>query len=650
MARCLLVLWRQLICFGCLIALLTGSLTILAEVDGWVMFETSSEITVEIGARISIALALGLLAGTLAFLLTLPYVLRRPALMHERCASGARLGGTIALILGESVIAGVLVRWTMDVGLLNLTNQAYIVIWCGLSLALALLTVTWRIAAPRRLESKNKVADKFSGRSTRRLLLVAGFAAVFTTFSNRLVSRPGKVSPVAAGSMPPKPNILLVTFDALTAEDMSLYGYRLPTTPNIDALARSSTTFSNHYGTSTFTTSSIASMMTGRYPSSTQIYHYGGRLRGTAAIQTLPHVLRAAGYTTAASVANPGADPDCMGFGNDFDILPPPPIEDVAARETVAYFHSATLAAEAGFASRIAPYLLEELSPKLFGQTHSTFPPALSFQQAEAILDKLPSPFFLWIHVFAPHFPYLPDPPFVKEFLKSDELRTHSDFAKLFDLKGFNYSPAKQALVDKARLRYDEWILEADDAFGKFMEKLRASGQSDNTAMVVSADHGESFQGGYVGHGGPRQLRPILHVPLVVHLPGQTVEQRITMVSDHTALPPTILEIAGVARPHWMDGGPSLCASMRGETEAGKPLAFTEYFEANNAFKPITHGTVGVIDGVHQYVLDIDTNTGALYALDDAQDQATDLSALQPALAADMRAAIARQFPYARGA
>jgi arylsulfatase A-like enzyme len=650
MARCLLVLWRQLVCFACLIALLTGIMTILAEVDGWVMFETSSEIAVEVGARISIALALGLLAGTMAFLLTLPYVLRRPALLRERCASGARLGATIALILGESVMVGVLVRWTMDVGLLNLTNQAYIVIWCALSFVSAVVTLTWRIAAPRRLEAKNRVTEKFSGSSTRRLLLIAGFAAVFTTFSNRLISRPGKASPVAAGSMPPKPNILLVTFDALTAEDMSLYGYHLPTTPNIDALARSSAIFSNHYGTSTFTTSSIASMLTGRYPSATQVYHYGGRLRGAAAIQTLPHVLRAAGYTTAASVANPGADPDCMGFGSDFDILPPPPIEDVATRETVAYFHSATLAAEAGFVGRIAPYLLEELSPRLFGQTHSTFPPALSFQQAEDILEKLPSPFFLWIHVFAPHFPYLPEPPFLKEFLNTDELRTHSDFAKLFDLKGFNYSAAKQPLVDKARLRYDEWILEADAAFGKFMGKLRASGQFENTAMLVSADHGESFQGGYVGHGGPRQLRPILHVPLVVHLPGQTAEQRIDIVSDHTALPPTILEIAGVARPQWMDGGPSLCGSMRGETGVGTPLAFTEYFEANSAFKPIEHGTVGVIDGVHQYVLDLDTKAGALYALDDAQDQATDLAAQQPALAAAMRAHIARQFPYARGA
>jgi len=48
----------------------------------------------------------------------------------------------------------------------------------------------------------------------------------------------GTHSKGGAGSAAAKSNFLLITFDALNAEDVSLYGYRLPTTPNIDAFAR----------------------------------------------------------------------------------------------------------------------------------------------------------------------------------------------------------------------------------------------------------------------------------------------------------------------------------------------------------------------------------------------------------------------------
>jgi arylsulfatase A-like enzyme len=478
-------------------------------------------------------------------------------------------------------------------------------------------------------------------------LLLAGVGGLTAALSNRLVPQASTEPARRARAKSTSPNIVMVTFDAMCAEDMSLYGYRLPTTPNIDALAQTSFAFSNYYAASTFTTPCVVSTLTGRYPSSTHVYHYGGRLLGESALQTFPHVLRAAGYTTAASVANPGAHPACLGFGRDFDDLPPPPINDFVAREAAARFHSATLADDIAFAGRIAPYLLEQVSPQWFGQTHSDFPPELSLRQASRILDRLDGqhdPFFLWVHFYAPHFPYLPEPPFLKRFLPSEELRTHTDFAKLFDLIGYNYSASKQPDIDRARLRYNEWMAEADDVFGRLMMRLRGSGHFDNTAVIVSADHGESFQGGYAGHGGPRQLRPILHVPLVMHFPGQTQAHRIATIADQTALAPTILEIADLRRPDWMEGH-SLGAAMRGESSAQPELAFTQYFEPNSAFKPITRGTVGVIDGQHQYVFDVARKTGALYALDEAQEQKVDRSQIDPQTSADLHGDLERRFP-----
>src|SRR5581483_6399105 len=105
------------------------------------------------------------------------------------------------------------------------------------------------------------------------------------------------------------------------------------------------------------------------------------------------------------------------------------------------------------------------------------------------------------------------------------------------------------------------------------------------------------------------------------------------------------LELACVPRPDWMDGR-SLMPLIRGSGE-GTPgrFAFTEFFTANSVFKPVRHGTLGVIDGQHQYVFDLDTHRGALFSLADADRQRYDLAAGQPLVAARLRAALQRRFP-----
>jgi arylsulfatase A-like enzyme len=638
-----LTLWTRLICFACVTALLAITLSILAGIDGWLAYETRLDVFIDIAVRVAFSLAFGVAVGTAATLLTLPYVLWQTATKQERVDKISRVACTVMILGSCSAFLGGLLRWSMVVGLLNITNRTYIFSWCLLSVLAFIVTLIWYVASPRSAAATNALVSACSGPTTRRLLLLAGTGTLLTAVIGKMAPRTSKRPTRAVNPKPAGPNVLMVTFDALTAEDMSCYGYPLPTTPHIDALSQSSSVFSNYYTSATFTTPCIVSMLTGRYPSSTHVYHYGGRLQGAAATKTLPNALRAAGYTTAASVANPGAHPDCLGFGGDFDYLPPPPIKDFAAREAVAFTHSAVLADDAGFVARIAPYVLEQMSPGTFGQTHSTFPPNLSFQQAGKMLDGLEAPFFLWIHVFAPHFPYLPEPPYLKKFLHGDELRTHAEFADMVDLKGYNYSASKQPVIDKARLRYNEWIAQADGAFGQFMTTMRSSGRLDNTAVIVSSDHGESFQGGYLGHGGSRQLRPILHVPLIVHLPGQTQGRRITTAADQTALAPTILDIVKIARPEWMEGR-SLCAQMCAEDTA-QGRAFTQCLDSNSVFKPIERGTVGVVDGQNQYVVDLETKTGALYDLNEAHEQKSDRSLAEPNIVADLRGDLARRFP-----
>src|SRR5206468_652130 len=77
----------------------------------------------------------------------------------------------------------------------------------------------------------------------------------------------------------------------------------------------------------------------------------------------------------------------------------------------------------------------------------------------------------------------------------------------------------------------------------------------------------------------------------------------------------------------------------------GEGLAFTQYLERNSIFKPLHHGTVGVIDGQYQYVLDLDTQKGWLRPLNEAQFWNLDRSAENPARAEALRAAIYSRFP-----
>jgi arylsulfatase A-like enzyme len=445
---------------------------------------------------------------------------------------------------------------------------------------------------------------------------------------------------------------VLVTFDALSAEDLSVYGYRLPTTPHIDEFARNSSVFTNFYSGSTFTTPSVATMLTGLQPSEHHVHQLQGHLRGAYALKTLPHVMRAGGYFTGASISNTVAYFLAEGIAADYDILPDPayrtgPFMDLWDATRILHQHqpfgSRTLEFQGlEVAWDSVPSSLEKYDARRFARTRSNFPPAESFEQARGILKRLPDGFFLWVHVLAPHWPYLPDAN-LGRFLPSNAMRTGVEQSA--DRFGWVYSPEQQGLIDKARLRYDEFVADADLAFGSFLSGVEADGRLRNTAVVVSADHGESFEGGIFSHASKYQTRPEIHVPLIVRMPGQERGARVAITADQTSLAPTILEIAGLPRPDWMRG-PSLLPWLNRDNEGeGQGIAFTQYLERNSIFKPLRHGTVGVIDGRHQYVLDLDTGKGILRGLSEAQSWDLDRSAENPALAQTLRDAIYARFP-----
>jgi N-sulphoglucosamine sulphohydrolase, C-terminal len=146
-------------------------------------------------------------------------------------------------------------------------------------------------------------------------------------------------------------------------------------------------------------------------------------------------------------------------------------------------------------------------------------------------------------------------------------------------------------------------------------------------------------------HQTPDMTRPVIHIPLIIKTPGQQDGRRVSFTADQTSLAPTILALAGVPKPDWMHGQ-SLVKWLRpGSQSENQGLAFTQYLERNSVFRPLHHGTLGVIDGRYQYVFYLDTQRGVLRPLEQAQIWDLDESSLHPDRVESLRTALHEKFP-----
>jgi arylsulfatase A-like enzyme len=632
----LISLWFQLISLG-IAGLVFAEALFLApgRVQGWSYYLTASEVVFELAVRAIFAALAGVALGTICAAAIAPFLWYFHA-SRERLADWVIKSAVVLVVFLDSRYAlTTLMAWSRHGG--RYESALYVVHF---------LVFVTALLIPRARKEVVTSLDGFLGkRMTRRTALatVVGTAALVGT--EFVLAKTARKVKAALAPQRPKPNFLLITFDALNAEDMSVYGYRLPTTPNIDAFAAKATVFTNFYSASTFTTPSVATMLTGLYPSETHVHQLQGRVRGQGPEKNLPHAMRAGRYATGAFLSNPFAYYFAANLESDYDSLPEPAFQPGGLQH--AWDVTTPLHQNSGIGSRIDEYTNLEWFWNFVGHPDLAmrFRAAASFEQAREMLAKLPDGFFLWVHVMTPHQPYLPDAADRGRFLPYEEQRTYEDESELRWKP--HYEPDQQSQVDRRRLLYDEFILTADRAFGSFMSELENDGKLRDTTVIVSADHGESFEGGVFQHESPYQTRPVIHVPLIIRTPGQQDSRRVAFTADQTALAPTILELAGQPKPEWMRGESLVKRLNQNQQTDNEGQAFSQYFERNSVFRPLHHGTVGVIDGrsQYQYVLDLDTQKGSLRPLKEAHIWNLDRSAENPALAQALRAAIYSRFP-----
>jgi len=148
---------------------------------------------------------------------------------------------------------------------------------------------------------------------------------------------------------------------------------------------------------------------------------------------------------------------------------------------------------------------------------------------------------FMWIHLYDPHDPYEPPEPYSK--------------------------------IYKNRL-YDGEIAYADMALGSFLSYLKQHGWYENSLIVVVGDHGEGLGEHQEETHGIFLYDSTLHVPLIVKLPRGDGERVVESQVRTTDILPTVVELAGAARPEKLDGE-SLVAFFNG-TQSGSRVVFGE--------------------------------------------------------------------------
>ena len=228
--------------------------------------------------------------------------------------------------------------------------------------------------------------------------------------------------------------------------------------------------------------------------------------------------------------------------------------------------------------------------------------------------------FALWTHLFDPHSTYMDHPEYPVQ-------------------KGWKFQAQ----------RYDAEVQFADKHIGLILAALRDAGLSERTAVVVFSDHGEAFGEHKLGgealyFHGEALYNEVLKVPLLIYVPGMTprvVTERAMLID----MAPTVLELAGVARPGSFRGR-SLVAAMRGEATTGPiPPAYAEMLPCT-AWQKNERVLINTVGGEELAIYAKYTdNLTELYSLADDATQQRNVSSKKPEQTRAMQQALA---PYLR--
>lgn len=404
-------------------------------------------------------------------------------------------------------------------------------------------------------------------------------------------------------------NAIFVMLDTLPFNYLGCYGNEVIKTPNLDRLARNSVVFDNAYSEGLPTVPVRRCLMTGRFTlpyggwkplehdDTTLADVLWGRKWQTALIyDTPPMRLPKFGYSRGYDYVQflPGHELDHTTFG-DVPLDPAYRAEDYTS-PTMLYDEKGELRDEDSEAllTELDLFLRQFQKRKTDADSYVAKVTSAASRWVTDVRDKT-RPFVMWLDSFDPHEPW--DPPSVW----AGEPCPYDPEYDGNPLVLTPWTPIEGRITERecehVRALCMEKITVTDKWVGQLLDTLEKEGLMDETLIIITSDHGQPMGSGEHGHGIMRKCRPwpyeeLVHIPLIIHMPGVEPNQRIPAFVQNADIMPTILDAIGLlgSDEHpdsghgfpvydWSDmHGESLLPLMRGEKESIRDHALAGYY------------------------------------------------------------------------
>ncbi|SDY33021.1 sulfatase [Halopenitus persicus] len=316
------------------------------------------------------------------------------------------------------------------------------------------------------------------------------------------------------------PNVLFVTVDSLRADHA--HGGKAET-PTFDRVAEAGTEFDRTFAQGPYTTFSMPSLFTSRYPSRLTSIDFVDGVEGVLVegASTIQERFRQAGYTTAGIHTNPLLS-ELFGFDVGFD-----------------YFDDGL----GGFSDRL-PGKFALLADKI-GRLVRRHPYVPADRLTDRAIEWLQStddePFFLWVHYMDVHGPYQ----------SKDDIQYLEKYRSERLWRKAVHSPIEVTESERERLRetYVEEVSFTDREIGRLLDAFEESTGLAESMVAITADHGEEFfEHGSYSHES-KLYEELIHVPLAVDPPAshRAIERDRGSLVPLLDVGPTLLQAAGAS-------------------------------------------------------------------------------------------------------
>jgi arylsulfatase A-like enzyme len=339
-----------------------------------------------------------------------------------------------------------------------------------------------------------------------------------------------------AGLPAPPPNarnVILIVWDSVRAANLGLYGHERPTTPNLYRWSQRGVRFSQALAPAPWTYPSHCSFFTGHWPFQlVSQWNYSLDAPGP----TLAEHLASHGYQTAGFSANTL----CCTYETRLD-------------RGFIHFEDYPLTPQSFLSRTVAgSWLLENLVHR--GDFPATKWIRIQSRDADHIsssfLDWLrhrrpDRPFFAYLNYFDAHEPYIPPTSFAGRF----GIRPQSprDYQFLLDYGNPGWRKIQNRDLWMARDCYDDCIAFLDDRLGRLLDQLQGQGLLQDTLVIVTSDHGESFGDHGVFLHGNNVLLDEVAVPLVILSPDAPANRIVSEPVSLRDLPATVVDQLGLS-------------------------------------------------------------------------------------------------------